>query len=329
MWGGRWRSTRSVLEHRAVVIGRGPGGAAGRAGRGGAGRAAAAWWPGWPGRARAGWCWCSLVRGVSGRGWGRSWRGCLRGSRRGWRSARAVLDPLTGWSLLAVIGGPGGGACAGGSGGGAAGAVGGDGGAGGVVGGFGVVAGGGGGSFAGGDRGGVRGGDVVAGGRGEGGGGAEAGAGGAGRDRGDGVVGGAGGGGAGAAGGLGRAGVGGGGERAAARWCPGTRRPWPSWWRRAQGDGVRARVLPVDYASHGAQVEEIRAEILGVLDGIMARPARIPMISAMTGSSWRVPRQGAATGTTACVRRWSSAGRSGRWRTPGTGCSSRCRRTRC
>ncbi|HEY0932827.1 MAG TPA: type I polyketide synthase, partial [Trebonia sp.] len=48
-------------------------------------------------------------------------------------------------------------------------------------------------------------------------------------------------------------------------------------------DGVRARVLPVDYASHGPQVEELRARILSALDGISPRPARIPMISAMTG----------------------------------------------
>jgi acyl transferase domain-containing protein/acyl carrier protein len=50
-----------------------------------------------------------------------------------------------------------------------------------------------------------------------------------------------------------------------------------------QKAGIRARVLPVDYASHSAQVEELRAEILRVLDGITPGPARIPMISAMTG----------------------------------------------
>ena len=45
----------------------------------------------------------------------------------------------------------------------------------------------------------------------------------------------------------------------------GVRRPGRGrrrWWRRARRDGVRARVLPVDYASHGPQVEELEQEIL-------------------------------------------------------------------
>jgi acyl transferase domain-containing protein/NADPH:quinone reductase-like Zn-dependent oxidoreductase/acyl carrier protein len=50
-----------------------------------------------------------------------------------------------------------------------------------------------------------------------------------------------------------------------------------------QKAGIRARVLPVDYASHSAQVEEIRAEILAALDGIRPGQARVPMVSAMTG----------------------------------------------
>ena len=48
-------------------------------------------------------------------------------------------------------------------------------------------------------------------------------------------------------------------------------------------DGVRARVLPVDYASHGRQVEQIRDDVLAVLAGVVPGPARVPMISAMTG----------------------------------------------
>ncbi|QMU69828.1 acyltransferase domain-containing protein [Streptacidiphilus sp. P02-A3a] len=48
-------------------------------------------------------------------------------------------------------------------------------------------------------------------------------------------------------------------------------------------DGVRARMLPVDYASHGPQVDELREEILTLLDGVAPRPARVPMVSAMTG----------------------------------------------
>ena len=48
-------------------------------------------------------------------------------------------------------------------------------------------------------------------------------------------------------------------------------------------DGVRARILPVDYASHGPQVDAIRDEVLTALAGITPRPARLPMMSAMTG----------------------------------------------
>jgi acyl transferase domain-containing protein/acyl carrier protein len=48
-------------------------------------------------------------------------------------------------------------------------------------------------------------------------------------------------------------------------------------------DGVRARVLPVDYASHGPQVEALEAEITAVLAGIVPGRARISMVSAMTG----------------------------------------------
>ncbi|MGN9789422.1 beta-ketoacyl synthase N-terminal-like domain-containing protein, partial [Nonomuraea sp. ZG12] len=48
-------------------------------------------------------------------------------------------------------------------------------------------------------------------------------------------------------------------------------------------DGVRARMLPVDYASHGPQVDSLREEILGLLDGVTPQAGRIPMVSAMTG----------------------------------------------
>jgi KS-AT-KR-ACP domain-containing polyene macrolide polyketide synthase/pimaricinolide synthase PimS2/candicidin polyketide synthase FscD len=46
---------------------------------------------------------------------------------------------------------------------------------------------------------------------------------------------------------------------------------------------VRARVIPVDYASHSAQVDALQDEILRVLSGISPSGARIPMISAMSG----------------------------------------------
>ncbi|MFE9108000.1 type I polyketide synthase [Actinomadura geliboluensis] len=52
---------------------------------------------------------------------------------------------------------------------------------------------------------------------------------------------------------------------------------------RARADGVWARRVPVDYASHGPQVEEIREELLAELDGIAPRPAPIAMCSTVTG----------------------------------------------
>src|ERR1700733_11932954 len=56
---------------------------------------------------------------------------------------------------------------------------------------------------------------------------------------------------------------------------------------------VRAKPVPVDYASHCVQVEDIRQEILAVLDGIAPGPARIPMISALTGERVDGPGLGA------------------------------------
>jgi acyl transferase domain-containing protein/acyl carrier protein len=49
------------------------------------------------------------------------------------------------------------------------------------------------------------------------------------------------------------------------------------------GEGVRTRMVPVDYASHSAQVEALEPEILKVLRGITPGTALIPMISAMSG----------------------------------------------
>nr|MDT0525383.1 acyltransferase domain-containing protein [Streptomyces sp. DSM 41633] len=47
--------------------------------------------------------------------------------------------------------------------------------------------------------------------------------------------------------------------------------------------GVRARSVPVDYASHSAQVERIRSEVLTALDGVRPLPARTPLFSTVTG----------------------------------------------
>ncbi|MGW1826053.1 SDR family NAD(P)-dependent oxidoreductase, partial [Streptomyces eurythermus] len=48
-------------------------------------------------------------------------------------------------------------------------------------------------------------------------------------------------------------------------------------------DGVRARVVPVDYASHSAQVETIRERLRAELDGVRPRQGTIPYYSAVTG----------------------------------------------
>ncbi|MEV7198126.1 type I polyketide synthase, partial [Streptomyces sp. NPDC093510] len=48
-------------------------------------------------------------------------------------------------------------------------------------------------------------------------------------------------------------------------------------------DGVRARTVPVDYASHGPHVEAIREELSEALAGITPRPAAVPFYSTVTG----------------------------------------------
>ncbi|MGN9788879.1 type I polyketide synthase [Nonomuraea sp. ZG12] len=58
-------------------------------------------------------------------------------------------------------------------------------------------------------------------------------------------------------------------------------------------DGVRARILPVDYASHGPQVDSLREEILNLLDGVAPQPGRVPMVSAMTGEILEGPEMDA------------------------------------
>ncbi|WP_409180799.1 SDR family NAD(P)-dependent oxidoreductase [Amycolatopsis sp. VS8301801F10] len=50
-------------------------------------------------------------------------------------------------------------------------------------------------------------------------------------------------------------------------------------------EGVRARMVAVDYASHCAQVERLEAEIRAVLAGIEPRRGRVPMVSAMSGET--------------------------------------------
>ncbi|MFF8268228.1 SDR family NAD(P)-dependent oxidoreductase [Streptomyces sp. NPDC016562] len=48
-------------------------------------------------------------------------------------------------------------------------------------------------------------------------------------------------------------------------------------------DGVRAKRIPVDYASHSAQVESIREQVVSALEGIEPRSGEIPFYSTVTG----------------------------------------------
>jgi acyl transferase domain-containing protein/acyl carrier protein len=52
---------------------------------------------------------------------------------------------------------------------------------------------------------------------------------------------------------------------------------------RLSADGVRARQIPVDYASHSSQVELVRDELLTALAGLTPTPARVPFFSTVTG----------------------------------------------
>ncbi|MFF3277346.1 SDR family NAD(P)-dependent oxidoreductase [Streptomyces chrestomyceticus] len=52
-----------------------------------------------------------------------------------------------------------------------------------------------------------------------------------------------------------------------------------------EAEGARARMVAVDYASHSAQVDRLEEEITTVLAGISPRRGRVPMVSAMTGET--------------------------------------------
>jgi candicidin polyketide synthase FscB len=48
-------------------------------------------------------------------------------------------------------------------------------------------------------------------------------------------------------------------------------------------DGIWAKKIPVDYASHSAQVDQLREELLGLLAPVTPAPASIPLYSTVTG----------------------------------------------
>ncbi|MHC3475419.1 acyltransferase domain-containing protein, partial [Streptomyces sp. 7R007] len=51
----------------------------------------------------------------------------------------------------------------------------------------------------------------------------------------------------------------------------------------ARDQGVRARIIDVDYASHGPQVDEVTAELTAALADIAPKPADVPFYSTVTG----------------------------------------------
>ncbi|GAA1985058.1 type I polyketide synthase [Catenulispora subtropica] len=52
-----------------------------------------------------------------------------------------------------------------------------------------------------------------------------------------------------------------------------------------EAEDIRARIIPVDYASHSAQIDALEQEILQALAGVAPTDAAIPMISAMNGET--------------------------------------------
>jgi acyl transferase domain-containing protein/acyl carrier protein len=52
-----------------------------------------------------------------------------------------------------------------------------------------------------------------------------------------------------------------------------------------EAEGVRARMVAVDYASHSAQVDRLQQEIVSVLAEVSPRRGRVPMVSAMSGET--------------------------------------------
>ncbi|MER6416854.1 type I polyketide synthase [Streptomyces humidus] len=50
-----------------------------------------------------------------------------------------------------------------------------------------------------------------------------------------------------------------------------------------RADAVRARLIPVDYAAHSAQVEQVRDDLLTALAGVRPRPGDVPLYSTVTG----------------------------------------------
>ncbi|MEK8173553.1 acyltransferase domain-containing protein [Streptomyces sp. M19] len=73
-----------------------------------------------------------------------------------------------------------------------------------------------------------------------------------------------------------------------------------------EAEGVRARVIPVDYASHSVRVEEIRERLLEELAPVCPRVGSVPVYSSVTGGSWMLVRLMRRIGCVICGRRFGS-----------------------
>ncbi|GDY53723.1 hypothetical protein SVIO_043460 [Streptomyces violaceusniger] len=78
-----------------------------------------------------------------------------------------------------------------------------------------------------------------------------------------------------------------------------------------EADEVRARRVPVDYASHSAQVELLREELLELLAPVEPRAAEVPFLSTVTGSGSRARSWMPSTGSPTSVAPSSWRARSG------------------
>lgn len=92
--------------------------------------------------------------------------------------------------------------------------------------------------------------------------------------------------------------------------------------------GVRTRRIEVDYASHCAHVDEIRDELIAVLDDIRPATCRVHMYSTLDTGWLEGANSPPNTGSAICVARSASNRRSWHSRTRGTPHSSRSARIR-
>ncbi|QPA02551.1 hypothetical protein DI273_30695 [Streptomyces violascens] len=98
---------------------------------------------------------------------------------------------------------------------------------------------------------------------------------------------------------------------------------------RCEAEGARVRRIPVDYASHSPQVDQVADRIGRELAGVSPRTASVPVYSTVEAAWWTAagwtPGTGCATSAGRCV---STRPCAGSWRR-GTGSSSSAARTRC